>query len=325
MKQLPCVAVAAVLSLSGAVSFSPALGADKYPLRPITMVAVFGAGSASDTVCRVIADPLGATLKQPVIVEDRPGADGALAAQYVAHATPDGYTLMLATNSPLSADPFLLKNVSYDPVKDFDPVTRVGSFTLMLVINPSLPVHSVKELVDYAKAHPGQLSFASGNTAGIVAGKTLAQWAGIEMLHVPYKSTPPAIEDVIAGRVTMMFSDFTVAMPHVQAGQVRALAVTRIKRSSLFPDLPTMDEAGITGFDLDAWAGLVAPAHTPPAIVKQLNGALRTIIDNPEVRTKLRNVGFEAFSSSTEEFGDYIKTQLGQWSKMVKEAGIQPD
>jgi tripartite-type tricarboxylate transporter receptor subunit TctC len=325
MKQLPCVAVAAVLSLGGAVLLSPALGADTYPSRPITMVAVFGAGSASDTVCRVIADPLGTALKQPVVVEDRPGADGALAAQYVAHATPDGYTLMLATNSPLSADPFLLKNVSYDPIKDFDPVTRVGSFTLMLVINPSLPVHSVKELVDYAKAHPGQLSFATGNTAGIVAGKTLAQWAGIEMLHVPYKSTPPAIEDVIAGRVTMMFSDFTVAMPHVQAGQVRALAVTRIKRSSLFPDLPTMDEAGITGFDLDAWAGLVAPAHTPPAIVKQLNGALRTIIDNPEVRTKLRNVGFEAFSSSTEEFGDYIKTQLGQWSKMVKEAGIQPD
>jgi tripartite-type tricarboxylate transporter receptor subunit TctC len=326
MKQLPCVAAAAAaLSLSGAVLLSPALGADTYPSRPITIVAVFGAGSASDTVCRVIGDPLGAALKQPVIVEDRPGADGALAAQYVAHATPDGYTLMLATNSPLSADPFLLKNISYDPIKDFEPVTRVGSFTLMLVINPSLPVHSVKELVEYAKAHPGQLSFASGNTAGIVAGKTLAQWAGIEMLHVPYKSTPPAIEDVIAGRVTMMFSDFTVAMPHVQAGQVRALAGTRIKRSSLFPDLPTMDEAGIKGFDLDAWAGLVAPARTPPAIIKQLNGALRTIIDSPEVRTKLRNVGFEAFSSSTEEFGGYIKVQLGQWSKMVKEAGIQPD
>jgi tripartite-type tricarboxylate transporter receptor subunit TctC len=320
MKKLLCVAAAAAT-----LSLSAALGADTFPSRPITMIAVFGPGSASDTVCRVIADPLGATLKQPIIVEDRPGADGALAAQYVAHASPDGYTLMLATNSPLSADPFLLKDISYDPVKDFEPVTRVGSFTLMLVINPSLPVHSVKELVDYAKAHPGELSFASGNTAGIVAGKTLARWAGIEMLHVPYKSTPPAIEDVIAGRVTMMFSDFTVAMPHVQAGQVRALAATRIKRSSLFPDLPTMDEAGIKGFDLDAWAGLVAPARTPPAIIKQLNGALRTIIDSPAVKAKLRNVGFEAFSSSTEEFGDYIKVQLGQWSKMVKEAGIQPD
>ncbi len=320
VKKLLCVAaVAATLFLSAA------FGADTFPSRPITMIAVFGAGSASDTVCRVIADPLGTALKQPVVVEDRPGADGALAAQYVAHASPDGYTLMLATNSPLSADPVLLKDISYDPVKDFEPVTRVGSFTLMLVINPSLPVHSVKELVDYAKAHPGELSFASGNTAGIVAGKTLARWAGIEMLHVPYKSTPPAIEDVIAGRVTMMFSDFTVAMPHVQAGQVRALAVTRIKRSSLFPDLPTLDEAGVKGFDLDAWAGLVAPARTPPAIIKQLNGALRTIIGSPVVKAKLRNVGFEAFSSSTEEFSDYIKVQLGQWSKMVKDAGIQPD
>ncbi len=168
----------------------------------------------------------------------------------------DGYTLMLATNSPLSADPFLLREVSYDPVKDFAPVTRVGSFTLMLVVNPNLPIHSVKDLVDYAKANPGKLSFASGNTAGVVGGKTLAHWAGLDMLHVPYKSTPQAIEDVIAGRVSMMFADFTVAMPHVASGQVRALAVTRLTRSPLFPDLPTMDEAGIKGFELDAWAGL---------------------------------------------------------------------
>jgi len=320
MKQLLRILVAAGAALS-----SPALHADNYPSRPITMIAVFGPGSASDTVCRVIAEPLGAALKQSVIVEDRPGADGALAAQYVAHATPDGYTLMLATNSPLSADPFLLKDISYDPLKDFDPVTRVGSFTQMLVVNPSLPVHSVTELVDYAKAHPGQLSFASGNTAGVVGGKTLAHWAGIEMLHVPYKSTPPAMADVIAGRVSMMFSDLTVALPHVQAGQVRALAVTRLKRSLLFPDLPTMDEAGIKGFELDAWAGLVAPAHTPPPILAQLNGALRNIIDSPEVKTKLRNVGFEAFSSSPEDFEDFMKVQLGKWSKMVKDAGIQPD
>jgi len=320
MKTLAFIVVAAAAAV-----FSTPLRADDFPSRPITFVAVFGPGSSSDTVCRIIADPLGAALKQPIVVEDRPGADGAVAAQYVQHATPDGYTLMLATNSPLSADPFLLKDVSYDPVKDFAPVTRVGSFTLMLVVNPNLPFHSVKDLVDYAKANPGKLSYASGNTAGIVGGKTLARWAGIDMLHVPYKSTPQAIEDVIAGRVSMMFSDFTVAMPHVQAGTVRALAVTRLHRSPLFPDLPTMDEAGIEGFELDAWAGLVAPAKTPPAVITQLNGALRKIIDSPEIKAKFRNVGFDGFSSTPGEFGDFIKVQLGKWGKMVSDAGIQPE
>jgi len=310
-------AIAAVLSGS-------ALYADNFPSRPVTFTAVFGPGSASDTICRIIADPLGQALKQPVIVEDRPGADGALAALYVHHQPADGYSLLMATNSPLSADPFLLKDLAYDAEKDFAPVTRVGSFTLMLVVNPDLPIHSMKELVDYAKANPGKLSYASGNTAGVVGGKTLANYAGVDMLHVPYKSSPPAIEDVIAGRVSMMFADFTVAMPHVSANQVRALAVTRIKRSALFPDLPTLDEAGIKGFHLDAWAGLVAPAGTPPDVIAKLNGALRKIIDSPEVQAKFKNVGFEGFSSTPEELGNFIKVQLGEWGKMVKEAGLSP-
>lgn len=314
-----------ILVAATAALFSAALYADNYPSRPITMVAVFGPGSASDTICRIIADPLSAALKQPVVVDDRPGADGALAALYVHHAAADGYTLLMATNSPLSADPFLHKDVNYDPVKDFVPVSRVGSFTLMLVIDPKLPIHSVKELVDYAKAYPGTLSFASGNTAGIVAGNTLAKWAGISMLHVPYKSTPPALEDIIGGRVSMMFADFTAAMPHVNSGALRALAVTRIKRSSFFPNLPTLDEAGIKDFNLDAWAGLVVPAGTPPDIVSKLNSTLRPIIDSPEVQAKFKNVGFEGFSSTPEELGDYIKLQLGIWGKMVKDANIQSD
>jgi tripartite-type tricarboxylate transporter receptor subunit TctC len=321
MKKLLLVLVAAV----AAALFGPALHADDYPSRPITLVAVFGAGSASDTICRIIADRLGPALGQPVIVEDRPGADGALAALYVHHQPADGYTLLMATNSPLSADPFLHKDVNYDPVKDFVPISRVGSFTLMLVINPTLPIHSVKELVDYAKANPGKLSFASGNTAGIVAGDTLAKWGEISMLHVPYKSTPPALEDIISGRVSMMFADFTTAIPHVRSGTLRALAVTRIKRSSLFPDLPTMDEAGIKGFDLDAWAGLVAPADTPPAIVAKLNVEVRKIINSPDVQAKFKNVGFEGFSSSPQELGTFIQVQLDMWHKMVKDANIQPD
>ena len=314
-----------ILTAAATVLLSPALRADDYPTRPITFVNPFGAGSASDTLCRIIGDRLGPALGQPIVVEDRPGADGALSALYVHHAVADGYTLLMATNSPLSADPFLHKDANYDPVKDFAPITRVGSFTQMLVVDPKLPIHSVKELVDYAKANPGKLTYASGNTSGIVAMETLKHWAEVGILHVPYKSTPPALEDIIGGRVSMMFADFTTAMPHVAAGTLRPLAVSRIKRSSLFPDLPTMDEAGIKGFNLDAWAGVVAPAGTPPSVVAKLNVALRRIIDSPDTQAKFKNVGFEGFSSTPEELGDFIKAQLAEWRKMVKDADIQPD
>ena len=320
MKKIAFILVAAAAAL-----FSAALYADDYPSRPITIVAVFGPGSASDTICRIIADKLSPLLGQPIVVEDRPGADGALAALYVHHQPADGYTLLMGTNSPLSADPFIHKDINYDPITDFVPVTRVGSFTLMLVVNPQLPIHSVKELVDYAKANPGKLTYASGNTAGIVGVETLKHWAEISILHVPYKTTAPALEDIIAGRVSMMFADFTSVMPHVTAGTVRALAISRIKRSSLFPSLPTMDEAGIKGFNLDAWAGLVAPTGTPPEVVSRLNGALRKVIDSPDIQAKFKNVGFEGFSSTPAELGDYMKAEIVDWGKMVKDAGIKPD
>ena len=320
MKKIAFILVATLVAL-----FSVALHADDYPSRPITIVAVFGPGSASDTICRIIADKLSPLLGQPIVVEDRPGADGALAALYVHHQPADGYTLLMGTNSPLSADPFIHKDINYDPIADFVPVTRVGSFTLMLVVNPQLPIHSVNELVDYAKTNPGKLTYASGNTAGIVGVETLKHWAEISILHVPYKTTAPALEDIIAGRVSMMFADFTSVMPHVTAGTVRALAISRIKRSSLFPSLPTMDEAGIKGFNLDAWAGLVVPAGTPPEIVTRLNGALRQVIDSPDVQAKFKNVGFEGFSSTPRELGDYMKAEIVDWGKMVKDAGIKPD
>jgi tripartite-type tricarboxylate transporter receptor subunit TctC len=320
MKKLLLILVAAAAAL-----FSAGLRADDYPSRPITIVAVFGPGSASDTICRIIGDKLSPALGQPVIVEDRPGADGALAALYVHHQPADGYTLLMGTNSPLSADPFIHRDLGYDPIKDFVPITRVGSFTLMLVVDPNLPIHSIEELVDYAKSNPGKLSFASGNTAGIVGGYTLAKWAEISMLHVPYKTTGPALMDIIAGRVSMMFADFTSAQPHVKAGTVRPLAISRIHRSSLYPDLPTMDEAGVKGFNLDAWAGLVAPAGTPAPVVNKLNTALRDIIDSPEVQARFKNVGFEGFSSTPEEFGTFMKVQLGIWAKMVKDADIKPN
>src|SRR6201987_1367534 len=315
----------AILAAAAATCFSAALYADNYPSRPVTLVAVFGPGSASDTICRIIADRLGPALGQPVIVEDPPGADGALAALYVHHQPADGYTLLMATNSPLSADPYLHKDVNYDPVKDFVPITRVGSFTLMLVVDPKLPIHSVQEMIDYARANPGKLTFASGNTAGIVALETIKHDAGISMLHVPYKSTPPALEDIIGGRVSMMLADFTTAMPHVSAGTVRSIAVSRIRRSALFPNLPTMDEAGIKGFNLDTWAGLVAPAGTPPEVIAKLNAALRPIIDSPDVQSRFKNVCFEGFYSNSEELGDFIKAQLALWGKMIRNANIQLD
>jgi len=320
MQKLLLILVAAAATL-----FSAAVRANDYPSRPITIVAVFGPGSASDTICRIVADKLSPLLGQPVVVEDRPGADGALAALYVHHQAADGYTLLMGTNSPLSADPFIHRDLGYDPIKDFVPITRVGSFTLMLVVDPNLPIHSIKELVDYAKSNPGKLSFASGNTAGIVGGYTLAKWAEISMLHVPYKTTGPALMDIIAGRVSMMFADFTSAQPHVKAGTVRPLAISRIQRSSLYSDLPTMDEAGVKGFNLDAWAGLVAPAGTPVAVVKKLNAALREVIDSPDVQARLKNVGFEGFSSTPEELGTFMKVQLGVWEKMVKDADIKPN
>jgi tripartite-type tricarboxylate transporter receptor subunit TctC len=314
-----------LLAAGAALLIGGAAHAQNYPNKPITIIVPFGAGSATDTITRVVGQKLSEVLKQSVVVENRPGANGALAALYVARAAPDGYTLFMSTNSPHSAVPYLLKNVAYDPVKDFTAITRMGSYTLMLVVHPEVPAKTVKELIAHAKANPGKLSYASGNTSGVVAGATLAHWAKIDLLHVPYKSAPPAIQDLLAGRVSMMFNDFTTSLPHVQAKTMRALAVTRIKRSSLFPELPTMDEAGVDGFDMDSWAGVFAPAKTPAAIVTQLNTELRKIIDSAEVKAKLRNAGFEAFSSSPQELDEFVKVQLAKWGKMIKDAGIQAE
>jgi tripartite-type tricarboxylate transporter receptor subunit TctC len=328
MRILFRVLIAAAAALSSAAANAqgnvPATVA-AYPSKPITIIVPFGPGSATDTITRVIGQHLSVALKQTVVVENRPGANGALAALFVVRSAPDGYTLFMSTNSPHSAVPFLMKNVVYDPVKDFAAITRMGSYTLMLCIHPSIPAKSVKELIEYAKANPGKLSFASGNTSGVVAGETLKHWAEIDMLHVPYKSAPPAINDVLGGRVSMMFTDLTTGLPHVKAGTLRALAVTRLKRSTLIPVLPTMDEAGVTGFDMDSWAGIFVPAHTPQDIVTLLNTELRKIIDSPDVKSKLGNVGFEAFSSSPKELDDFVKVQLGKWGKMIKDAGIEPE
>ena len=320
MRLLSCLLAAASLALS-----LTGTAADTYPSKPITIIVPFGAGSGTDTATRVVAQHLSTALKQNVVVENRPGANGAIAATYVARSAPDGYTLFMSTNSPHSAAPYLTKNIAYDPVKDFAPITRMGSFTLILVVHPSLPAKSVPELIAHAKQNPGKLSFASGNTSGVVAGETLKSWAKLDMLHVPYKSAPPALTDVVAGRVSMMFTDLTTGLPHVRANSLRALAQTRKVRSKLFPEVPTLHEAGVTDFEMDSWAAIFAPAGTPKEIVTRLNTELRPIIDGAEVTTRLGTAGFEAFSSSPEELGEFAKVQLAKWGKMIKDAGIEPE
>jgi tripartite-type tricarboxylate transporter receptor subunit TctC len=317
--------LAGLLVAGGVALASLAANAQTYPSKPITIIVLFGPGSATDTIARVAAQHLGIALKQSVVVENRPGANGALAALYVARAAPDGYTLMMGTNSSHSAVPYLMKNVAYDPAKDFTAVTRMGSYTLILVTHPSIPAKTIKELIAYAKANPKKLSFASGNTSGVVAGETFKTWAELDMLHVPYKSSAPAINDVLGGRVSMMFSDLVLGLPHVKAGSLNALAVSRLKRSALVPELPTLDEAGVTGFDMDSWAGIFAPAHTPDNVVNLLNTELRKIIDSADVKSRLGEAGFEAFSSSPKELDDFVKDQLVKWGKMIKDAGIQPE
>jgi tripartite-type tricarboxylate transporter receptor subunit TctC len=305
----------------------PAIAArtEPYPAKPITIVVPFGPGSGTDVVTRAIAQPLGIALKQTVVIENKSGANGAIAATQVARSAPDGYTLLMSTNSPHSAAPSLNKTIGYDPVKDFSALSRVGSFTFMVAVNRDVPATSVAELIAYAKANPGKLSYASGNTSGIVAGETLKHATGIDVLHVPYKTVPQAMNDVLAGRVSIILTDMTPGLPHIKAGTLRALAVTRLKRSALLPDVPSLHEAGITDFDMDSWAGLFAPANTPADIVTRLNAELRTIIDNPETKARIAALGFEAFSSTPAELDQFAKVQLVKWTKMIKEAGIEAE
>lgn len=299
--------------------------AQGYPSKPITFVVPFGPGSGSDLIARIIGQRLSTVLGQGVIVENKPGANGAIAAVQVARSAPDGYTIFLASNTPMSAAPSLNKSIAYDPIKDFQPLCRIGSFTQLLLVNPGIPAKSIEELIAYAKANPGKLSFASANASSIVAGETLKRAARLDLLHVPYRSSPPAVQDVIGGRVSMLFTDMATGLPHHKSGALRGLATTRLQRSALVPDLPTLDEAGVKGFDMDSWAAFFLPANTPPEIVTRLNTELRKIIDDPEIKAQIAATGFEAFSSSTDELDSFVKTQLVKWTKMIRDAGIQPE
>ena len=298
--------------------------AQQYPSRPITIVVPFAGGSGTDLITRLLGQQLSLALNQSVVIENKPGASGVIAATYVARAAPDGYTLLMATNSTHSANPSLFKTLGYDPVKDFAPVARAGSYVFMLVVNPEIPAKTLPELVAYAKVNPGKLTYASGNTTGIVAGETLKSKAGIDVLHVPYKSTPPALNDVIGGRVSMMFIDLAPGLEHVRGGNLRALAVTTKERSALLPELPSLHEAGIPGYDVTSWAGLFAPAGTSKEIVTRLNDEVGKIITNPDVKAKFAVTGFDAFTGAPETLAAFVQSEIVNWAKLIKDAGIEP-
>ncbi len=295
-----------------------------WPERPITLLVPFAAGSGTDTVARIVAQQLASRLGQGVVVENRAGANGSVAATFVARAPADGYTLFMTTNTSHSANPSLMKSLTYDPVKDFSPVARMGNLPFLLVVDPKLPVTSVQELVAHAKANPGKLTYASGNSTGIVAGATFARRAGIDILHVPYRSTPPAITDIIGGRISMMFVDITASLSQINAGSLRALAVTTAERSKLLPNLPSMQEAGVPEFDITSWNGVFGPAGMPPEVVQRLNRELAAIATDPEISKKLAEIGFDAFTQTPEQLGAFVQAQLANWARMIRDAGIEP-
>jgi tripartite-type tricarboxylate transporter receptor subunit TctC len=293
-----------------------------YPNRNITLVLPFAAGSGTDTTTRIISKELGTALGVGMVIDNKAGANGSIAASYVARSAPDGYTLLVTTNTTHSANPYLLKTMSYDPMKDFTPIARTGDLPFMLVINPEIPANSVAELIALAKKEPGKYSYASGSSSAIVSGATFARLAGIDLLHVPYKSSPPALTDVIAGRVSMMFVDVLTGLPHVKGKALKMLAVTTKQKSALLPELPTMDET-VKGFDITSWQGYFGPANMPKEMVTKLNAEIRKIVERPEIKAQLAERGMEAFSSTPEEFEKFLKDQLVLWDKLITDAGIE--
>jgi tripartite-type tricarboxylate transporter receptor subunit TctC len=312
----------AVLAIAFAGLTSTAFAQSTYPTRNITLVLPFAAGSGTDTTTRLISRELGLALGVSMIIDNKAGANGSIAASYVARSAPDGYTLFVTTNTTHSANPFLLKTMSYDPIKDFTPIARTGDLPFMLVINPEIPANSVAELIALAKKDPGKLSYASGSSSAIVSGATFARLAGIDLLHVPYKSSPPALTDVIAGRVSMMFVDVPTGLPHVNGKALKALAVTTKQRSALLPELPTMDDT-VKGFDVTSWQGYLGPANMPKEIVARLNAEIRKIVERPDIKSQLAERGMEAFSGTPESFDAFLKEQLVVWEKLVTDAGIE--
>ena len=301
--------------------------AQAYPVKPIRVIIAQAPGSATDVISRIVGNKLGESLGQPLVVDARPGAGGTLGTEIAARATPDGYTVMMGNNSSHGSNPALYAKLPYDAVKDFAPIIFIAATPYVLSVHPSMPVKSVKELIALAKARPGQINYASAGNGSThhLSGELLKTMAGIEMVHVPYKGTPPAIQALLGGEVSVMFATVTGIQPHIKTGRARALAVTTPKRALAMPEVPTISEAALPGFEMLSWFGLLAPAGTPPAIVARLNTETAKVIALPDVRSALAAQGLEVTSGTPEQFGDYIRREIAKITKIAKAAGVKAD
>ena len=301
--------------------------AQNYPTRPVRVIAPFTAGSAIDTLARVIGQKLSDSWGQQMVIDNRVGANGIIGTEAAAKSPADGYTLYFGNISTLAVNPHLYSKLAYDPVKDFEPVSLTASIPVVLVVHPSLPVKSVKELIALAKAHPGQLNYASGGigSAQHLPMEMLRVAAGINVVHVPYKGLGPAYSDVLGGQVPMMFSGVSNVVPYRKTGRLRVLAIGSPKRSSALPDVPTVAESGVPGYSFDAWSGYLVPAATPTDVIVKLHSDITRTLSVPEVQEKLSSLGLDLVGGSGSEFAALIKTDLARFGKLIKDAGIRAE
>jgi len=297
----------------------------QYPNKPIKIIVPFPAGSATDTISRILGNSVSNAVGQPVLVENKAGADGAIAASEVMRAAPDGHTLLMATNSPMSAVPALKKVPPYDPVADFTPITDIGRYTFFIVVHPSVPANTLSEFIAYAKANPGKINYATGNTTGIVSTAFFASQAGIQMVHVPYRGEPQAIIDLVGGRVQLLFASSSTSVPQVRDGKLRALVTTLAKRSQLLPDVPTIAEAGMPQFSVTSWAGLFGPAKMPRDVVERLNKEFGAAMARSDVQALMEKQAFVLTPSSPERLGEFVKEQMESYRNILRAAGVQPE
>jgi tripartite-type tricarboxylate transporter receptor subunit TctC len=298
--------------------------AEDYPGHAVTVISPYAAGGGIDLLARLLASRLEQRLGRPFVVENKAGAATAIAATYVAHAPPDGYTLLLATSTTMAINVSMAKHLAYDPARELAAVALVTQSPFVLVVNPELPIHSVAELIAYAKAHPGELNYGSAGIGSFhhLSAEMLSRLAGITMTHIPYKATPPALNDVVAGRVHLMFGDVTSTLPLVAGGKLRALGVSTAQRVASAPDIAPLAEAGVPGFDSSSWQMVVAPARAPPPIVALLNRTLRDILEEPAIRAELDRRGLiPAATDPPEKLRQFVKDEIARWGELVKQAG----
>jgi len=299
--------------------------AQSYPEKPITLVVPFAAGSGTDAVARQIAQKLSERLKQSVVIDNRAGANAQIGVEYAAKATPDGYTLLMTTATSHSANPFMYKNLRYDPVKDFTPISRIGIMPFVMVVKPSMPARNMQEFISYAKQNPGKISFASPNGTSLLASEALGKMAQLDLINVSYKSAPQAITDLLAGHIDFYVADFTSTLPLIRSGKLRALGLANNRNSQLLPDVPPLSQT-IPGFNLHAWNGIFGPANLPKHISDRLAQEIQTTLSDVETQSKLNGIGFDILPSrSPDEFRSYVVEQLSEWGQMIKLARIQPE